>query len=118
MLISSMAICLRLRSLGLPNLRWRYLAWISLMEVFGLDLLDGVPADDQMIGDILDGHEPGEVESIVREGMGVMFLGIRKGDLDLACLATVEAEDARHGEVDEGGGLADGQGAKVAFDAP
>src|ERR1700674_941250 len=85
--------------------------------MLGLNLLDGVPADDQMVGDILDGHEPREIAGIAFEGAGVMFLGIGKGDLDLANLAAGEAQDARHPEGDEGGLVADGQRPKVALDA-
>ena len=85
--------------------------------MLGLDLLDGVPTNNQMIGHILDGHEAGEFESVAFEGVRVMFFGIGKGDLDLADLAAVEAEDAWHFEVDERGLPADGQGPEVSFDA-
>ena len=89
----------------------------AALEVLGLDLLDGVPTDHQMVGDILDGHVPGQFQGIAFEGTGVVLLGVGEGDFDLADLAAVEAANARHLEFDEGGLVADGQRAKGAFDA-
>ena len=48
------------------------------LQVLGLDLLDGVPADLEMVGYVLDGHVLGEFQSIAFEGMGVVFLGAAK----------------------------------------
>ena len=92
------------------------LAELSL-EVLGLDFLDGVPAEQQMVGDILDGYASGEFEGIAFQGVGVVFLGIGKGDLDLAILATSAAPDAWHLEVNVGRLFADGEGLEGAFDA-
>src|SRR5436190_20280676 len=38
-------------------------------EIPGLDVLDRVPANGQVVGDILNGHEPREFQGVALEGM-------------------------------------------------
>lgn len=87
------------------------------LEVPGLDVLDDVPANDQMFGNILDGHEMRQFQSIALEGASVMLLGVGESELDLANLAARKAQHARHFELDERRLLADRQRPEGAFDA-
>ena len=56
----------------------------AALEVAGLDVLDGVPTDLEVLGHVLDGHVPGQVQGITLEGTGVAFLGVGETDLHLA----------------------------------
>src|SRR4029077_8420238 len=67
----------------------------AALEIPGLDVLDRVPANGQVVSDILDGHQPRELQGVAFEGMRVMFLGIGKGDLDLPQLVAVVAKHTR-----------------------
>src|SRR5229473_482902 len=84
----------------------------------GLDLLDGVPTEEQMVSDILDGHVSAEFEGITCQATGVMFLGVREVDFHLADAAAAEAENAWHFEFQDGGLLADGQRAEKTLLGP
>jgi hypothetical protein len=84
-------------------------------QVAGLDVLDGVPTDAEMLGDVLDGHVPAQFQGVALEGASVAAAGFGEGHLDLADVAAGEAQHARHREAQEGGPLADGQGAEGAF---
>src|ERR1700722_7101923 len=66
----------------------------AALQMLGLHLLNGVSTDQQMGGDILDGHVPREFQGITFEGTGVVFLGVGEVDFDLAGLATRGAVDA------------------------
>ena len=49
-----------------------------------------------MLGHVLDGHVPRQVQGIALEGAGVALLGVGEAELDLTHVAAGEAEDARH----------------------
>ena len=100
MAISSMAMCRRCLSLGLA---------IAPREVALLDVLDHVPADAEVLGDIADGHAATQFQGVALEGGGVAAPRVGEGDLDLSHHATGPAFDARDGQDDEGGAAADGQ---------
>ena len=70
-----------------------------------------------MVGNVLDGHAPGEFQGIAFERTGVVFLGVGEMDFDLAGLAAREAVDAWDLEFQDRRLVADGQAAKRAFDA-
>jgi len=70
-----------------------------------------------MVGNIPNGHASGQFDGVAFQGVGVVLLGIGKGDLDLAMFATSAAPEAWHFEVDVGRLFADGEGPKGAFDA-
>ena len=105
--ISSMAMCRRCLSLGLEKRR---------RQVALLDVLDQVPTDVEVVGDVVDGHAAPQFQGVALEGERVAASGVGEGDLDLADEATVQAFDPRDGEVDEGGSVADGQGPEAARD--
>lgn len=86
------------------------------LEVVGLDFLDGVPADLQMVGDVLDSHESGEFQGISLKGSGVMLLGIGEPDLGLSHRVAAEATKAWHLENNIGRLPTDGEGSENAFD--
>jgi len=83
----------------------------------GLDVLDRVPADVEMLGHVLDGHKTGQFEDIAFKSSGVALLGIGEADFDLPDHAAVETQDARNLELHEGRLGADRHRAKGAFDA-
>ena len=90
----------------------------AALQGTGLDILDGVPTDVEVLGHVLNGHQARQVEDIAFERAGAAFLGIGEAQLDLPDHATGEAEDAGHLELHEGWLGADGNHAKGAFDAP
>ena len=55
----------------------------AALQVAGLDVLDDVPTDLQVLGHVLDGHVPRQLQGVALEGAGVVLLGIGKADLDL-----------------------------------
>src|SRR5579863_1263689 len=67
----------------------------ATLQRTGLDVLDGIPADLEVLGHILDGHEPRQFENVAFEGTGIVLLGVGEAQSHLADLATVEAKDAR-----------------------
>jgi hypothetical protein len=83
----------------------------------GLDVLDGVPADLKVLGHVLDGHVPRQVQDVALEGAGVVLVGIGEAQLDLAGPLTVEAIDARHLERQQRRPGTDRHQAEGAFDA-
>jgi hypothetical protein len=89
----------------------------AALQRLGLDVLDRVPANAEVVGHVLGGHELRQFQDVALEGAGVALLGLGEGDLDLADRATGEAKDAGHLELDEGRLAADGQRAEGAFDA-
>jgi hypothetical protein len=70
------------------------------LEETGLDVLDRVPADLQVLGDILDGPVPGQIPDVAFESAGVVLLGIREAQLSLPDAATGKAQDGRHLKVE------------------
>jgi hypothetical protein len=83
----------------------------------GSDVLDGVPADLEMLGHVLDGHVPRQIEGVALEGAGVVLIGFGEAQLDLAHAAAGEAQDARHLELEQHGLGADRHGAEGALGA-
>jgi hypothetical protein len=69
-----------------------------------------------MPGDGLERHVLGEVEDVAFEGAGVASARGGEGEVDLACGAALEAEDAWDVEVNDDGFGANGDGAKFARD--
>ena len=55
----------------------------AALQGAGLDVLDGVPTDLEVLGHVLDGHVPGQLQGVALEGAGVAFLGIGEAELDL-----------------------------------
>src|SRR5262249_28779520 len=86
-------------------------------QVAPLDVLDEIPADIEVMGDVLDGHAPGQLQGVASEGLGVAPPGVGEGDIDLADGAAGRAFDAGDGQDDGGGPAADGQGAEAALGA-
>ena len=89
---------------------------IAAREVALLDVLDHVPADAEMLGDVADCHAARQLQGIALEGVGVAAPRVGEGDLDLAHDATILAFDARDGQDDEGGASADGHGPEAPLD--
>jgi hypothetical protein len=87
------------------------------LERPGLDVLDGVPADLQVLGHVLDGHVLRQFQGIALEGPRVVLLGVGKAQFDLPTVAARETEQARHLEGEDHRLAANRQGAKGAFDA-
>ena len=87
----------------------------TALEAFGLDVLDRVPTDLQVLGHVLDGHLPGQVQSVALEGAGVAFLGIGKADLHLAHAVADGAPDTGHVESQEGRFATNGHHAEGTF---
>jgi hypothetical protein len=85
------------------------------LQVAGLDVLDGVPADAQVLGHVLDSHVPAQLQGVALEGAGVAAAGLGEGHLDLADVAAREAQDAWHRKAQERGPVTDGQGTEGAF---
>jgi hypothetical protein len=85
------------------------------LEVFGLDVLDGVPTDLEVLGHVLDGHVPGQIQGVALEGAGVAFLGIGEADLDLTHAVTDRTPDPGHVQGYESGFGTDRHGAECAF---
>jgi hypothetical protein len=73
----------------------------TALQRAGLDLLDGVPADMQVLGHVLDSRAPGQFQDVTLEGAGVVFLGVGEADLDLPDHAAVQAAHAGHGELQQ-----------------
>src|SRR5262249_53826077 len=88
---------------------------IAPRQVALLDVLDRVPADAEVMGDVLDGHVAEQLQGVALEGLGVAAPRVGEGDLDLADGATGAALDAGDGEDDGGGSAADGQRAEAAL---
>ena len=85
-------------------------------EVAFLDVLDHVPADAQVLGDIADGHAATQIQGVALEGGGVAASRVGERDLDLSHDATGLAFDARDGQDHEGGAAADGHGSEAPLD--
>ncbi len=83
----------------------------------GLDVLDGIPADLEVLGDILDGHEPRQVEDVAFEGTRVVLARVGEAELHLANLTAFEAQDARDLEPQLHRLGTDRHGLEGAFDA-
>ena len=69
---------------------------IAPRQVALLDVLDHVPADIEVMGDVLDGHAPRQLQDVALEGLGVAAARVGEGDLDLAdppAGATFDARD-------------------------
>jgi hypothetical protein len=77
-------------------------------QVALLDVLDQVPADIQVMGDIADGHAAGQLQGVAFEGPGGAAPRVGEGDLDLADGRAGAAFDPRDGEDDGSGAGADG----------
>jgi hypothetical protein len=82
----------------------------------GLDVLDGVPAELEVFGHVLDGHQPRQVQDVAFESTGVALHGIGEAQLHLTDLATVEAKNARDLQLQPHGLGADRHGVERAFD--
>ena len=88
----------------------------SPLEGLCLDLLDGVPTDLQMLGDILDGHVPRQLQGIALERPRVPLHGIGEPDFHLPGQTALSAINPRHIEANHDGLTADRHGPKLAFD--
>ena len=88
---------------------------IAPRQVALLDVLDHVPADVEVMGDVADGHAARQLQDVSLEGPGVAPPRVGEGDLDLAHQATGPAFDARDRQDDGGGPAADGQGPEAAL---
>ena len=87
-------------------------------EIALLDLLDRVPSDAQVAGDIADGHAPRQLQGVPLEGPGIGAPGIGKGDLDLTDHVASRAFDTGYGQCHDGRLASDGDGPEAAFDMP
>src|SRR5262245_2989047 len=65
---------------------------------------------------VADGHAAAQLQGRSLEGVGGAAPWVGEGDLDLAHDATGPACDARDGQDDEGGAVADGDGPEAALD--
>ena len=74
------------------------LGFVKRLQVPFLDVLDGVPADARMLGDVFDGHMLGQAQGVAFEGMRVAATRIGEVDGDLANEAARVAFDARDRE--------------------
>ena len=98
-----MAMARRCLSLGLA---------VAPRQVALLDVLDHVPADVEVMGDVVDGHAPRQLQDVALEGLGVAAPGVGEGDLDLAHRAAGRTFDPRDRQGDGRLAAADGQGRK------
>jgi len=71
------------------------------VQVALLDVLDGVPADIQMLGRVLDRRPPRQVQRVPLEAAGITHPGVGKPNLHLPGLEAVEAEHPLDRQVDE-----------------
>ena len=62
----------------------------SSLEVLLLNVLDHVPTDHQVLGNILDGHVPRQLQGVTLKGFGIADTGIGEADLDLPDGTTAE----------------------------
>ena len=62
-----------------------------------LNVFNHVPADVQMLGDVLDRHQPGQFQHIAFEGACEGTAGIGKRDFDLPDGTAIAASDAGQG---------------------
>jgi hypothetical protein len=63
------------------------------LQVAGLDVLDGIPTDLEVVGHVLDGHVPRQFQGVALEGPGIAFLGVGESDFHLANAVTDGAPD-------------------------
>ena len=83
---------------------------IAPRQVALLHVLDQVPADVEVMGDIKDGHAVQQLQDVSLEGLGVAAPGVGKGDLDLAHPPTGLTFNARDRQDDGSLPATDGQG--------
>jgi hypothetical protein len=83
-----------------------------ILQVPLLDILDGVSADAEMVGHVLDGHVPGQVQGVALEGMRVAATRIGEVDGNLADEVTGVAFNAGDREEQMGRTVVDRQAAK------
>jgi hypothetical protein len=84
----------------------------TLLQVPFLYVLDGVPADAEVLGHVLDGHVLGQAKSVAFEGMRVAATRIGEVDGDLANEMARVAFDAWDREEQMSRSVADRQAAK------
>ena len=86
-------------------------------QVAFLNVLDDVPADAQVLGDIADGHAAPQIQGVAHEGEGVATSRVGEWDLDLSHYATGLAFNARDRQNHEGGVFADRHGSEAPLDS-
>jgi hypothetical protein len=74
-----------------------------------LDVLDDIPTDVEMIGHVLDGAEPRQVQHVAFEGVGVGPPRIGKRHVHLPRDFALKANDARDFGKDKGRPRSDGE---------
>src|SRR5262249_43551402 len=82
----------------------------AALQVAFDDVLDGVPADAEVTGHVLDGHQPAQLQGVPLEGLGVAAPGVGKGQAHRADDPASPAFDAGDGQDDGDGLVADGNG--------
>ena len=89
----------------------------AALQTAGLDVLDGVPTDLEVLGHVEDGHVARQLQDVALEGAGVVLFGVGEADLGLADRAAVQAAQPGHGEAQQHGLAADGRQAEGAVHA-
>src|SRR5262249_5370576 len=88
----------------------------AALQVLSVNVLDDIPTDAQVLGHILDGHEPAQLQGIAGERLGIAAARFGKIQLDLPDPAAGRTRHAGDG-VDYGDRpVADRHGAEAAFD--
>jgi hypothetical protein len=83
-----------------------------------LNVLNDIPTYSQGLGQILDGHVPGQLQGLACEGPGVAPAPVGKADLHLAQRPANQAPDQLHRRLDPHGLLSSGKGSKPSQHPP
>src|SRR5262249_34364467 len=73
----------------------------ATLQRLGLEVLDGVPTDLEVLGHVLNSYVLGQFQGVTLESTGVAFLGSGETHLGLGERTAGEAVDPRHLEVEE-----------------
>ena len=88
------------------------------LQIGFLNILDHVPTDAQVLGDILDGHIEGKFQGVPLKGFGIGDARVGEVDLHLSHYAAAATLHPRHGQHQVHRLAADRDGAKSAVTLP
>jgi hypothetical protein len=86
----------------------------AVLQVAFLDVLDGIPADAEMMGHVLNRHEPTQLQGITLKSLDVTATRVGEGQRDLTGDTTRPALDPRDRQDDPGGLVSDRHGSERA----
>jgi hypothetical protein len=89
----------------------------TALQITLLHVLDHIPANPELQGDVFDGHAPRKFQGVTLERPRVSTQRVRKAKANLTNQTTTPATNALRGAKQIGGLMADGQGPKATDDS-